>query len=246
MISLILFPVVLLVYHLIIYLLWWTTKHITKESDLKRRNGLLQIEEKRYEELRYYSEQASVIRHDFRHHLSVIGELLNPGKTDEARDYIRQFTDTDETEHKPFCQNREIDAIAAHYDKIARKQGIRISWHLDLGEKLPFRAPDICSVTGNLLENAINAVKDLGKEKRTVDITMKMRTGQMLALFIRNPYENEIVYDKNGLPAATKPGHGNGIYADELSVNELQRDHVAVVCLNAVSGLCYYKFFFLI
>ncbi len=210
-ISLLLFPLFPLVYHLIIHLLWWTAEHITRETELKRQNDLLQIEEKRYNELRYYTEQASVIRHDFRHHLSVIIELLNMDKTAEARQYIEQFIDAGDADHKPFCKNREIDAIAAHYDKLARKSGIRIRWILKIGETLPFRGADLCAIMGNLLENAVNAVQELPETQRKIDITMEMRTNQMLALFIRNPYQNEIVYDKKGMPRSTKAGHGIGL-----------------------------------
>ena len=212
-ISLLLFPLLLLVYHLIIYILWWTSEHITKESELKRQNDLLQLEEKRYKALRYYSEQASIIRHDFRHHIGVISELLNAGKTDEAKAYLSQFTDTDFSGHKLFCQNQGIDAIAAHYDKISKQNGIKINWHLKLGEQLPFRISDICSITGNLLENAINAVKGLSEDKRIIDLTMEMRTDQMMALLIRNPYENTIIYDKKGLPKSSQSDHGIGLHS---------------------------------
>ena len=232
-ISLILFPVILLVYHLIIHILWWTSEHITKESELKRQNDLFQLEEKRYKALRYYSEQASMIRHDFRHHIGVISELLNSDKTDEAKDYLRQFTETDFSGHKLFCRNQGIDAIAAHYDKIARQNGIQINWHLKLGEQLPFRISDVCAITGNLVENAINAVRELSEEKRIIDLTMEMRTDQMLALFIRNPYENAIIYDKHGLPKSSQANHGIGLH----SVFDIVKAHNGNLQIETENGI---------
>ena len=210
-IILILFPIILLVYHLIIYILWWTAEHVTRETELKRQNDLLQIEEKRYNALRYYNEQARIIRHDFRHHMSVIKELLNTGKTDEARHYIEQFTETDSIEHKPFCRNKALDAIAAHYHRMALKDEITIDWKLRVGEQLPFREADLCSIVGNLLENAIHAAAQLDKAKRRISITMEMRSEEMLALLIRNPYETEILRSRNGMPRAAEAGHGIGL-----------------------------------
>ena len=97
------------------------------------------------------------------------------------------------------CANAALDAIAGHYQRIAETQNTRISWRLDLPERLPLDEVDLCMMLGNLLENALHAVCALLRLTRGSD-DFHMIGGAMLGLSVENGYVGEIAFAPNGLP----------------------------------------------
>ena len=200
-------PVIWLFYHGA----WWITTRLTENAQIKMENDLLQMEGKRYKELREYMEETRALRHDFRQHVSVISKLNAAGKPEELADYLGQYEEQIADTHLPFCDNNAVDAIASHYDALARVQETVISWDLELPKELPVPETDYCAVFGNLVENALHAVNNLPPEKRTVFVTSKMVSDVMLGLSVRNPYDGIIALDKHGVPRSTKLRHGIGL-----------------------------------
>ena len=63
---------------------------------------------------------------------------------------------------------------------------------MTLPEELKIRDTDLCIVIGNLLENAVDAVKDLLPENKPyVKMLTKVKNRKLL-IEISNPYSNEI------------------------------------------------------
>ena len=62
---------------------------------------------------------------------------------------------------------------------------------------------------------------------------MEMRTDQMLALFIRNPYENAIIYDKHGLPKSSQANHGIGLHS-VLSIVKAHNGNLQIETENGI------------
>ena len=112
-----------------------------------------------------------------------------------------------------------MNAVASHYIELAKEQDTLLMWGIDLPEKIPFKESDICSVMGNLLENAINAVKELPKEQRIIHSTIKFQHGMTFAIHISNQYKGHIILDKNGLPLVNSDQHGIGLRSVQNTVN---------------------------
>ncbi len=214
-------------------LLWWLTKQLTKSAQLREENRLLQMEEKRYGELRHYMDETRALRHDFRQHLAVIDELHRTGKTQQLTDYLRQLHVTVAGEHKHYCRNYAVDALAAHYDERAAAQGTTIEWKLDLPETLPLSDTEYCAMLGNLVENALRAVAALPPEKRRVRAGSMMTPGAGLGLYVENPYAGEIELGRDGLPKAKAAGHGIGLASVAATV---ERSH-GTFAVGAENGI---------
>ena len=84
-----------------------------------------------------------------------INELLDQRKTDKLKDYLSPIIDKTNRTHKVICKNPAVDAIANHYDEIARSKNVTVRWAFDLDQTLPISESDMCAVMGNLVENAI-------------------------------------------------------------------------------------------
>ena len=198
---------ILLFYHFI----WGTTVHVNEQTKLAQENKLLQAERKRYEDLSAYINQTRIMRHDFRHHLLIIHQYAGTGEIGQLKDYLNQLAEFSDTEFSHYCENREIDAIAAHFTSLAASNQAEIVWFLDLPQTLPWEVSDLCALFCNLIENAIHAVKKVAPEQRKINLTSRMLSEAMLGISIDNPYIGEIRFDKNGLPKSDQNHHGTGM-----------------------------------
>ena len=197
----------MLVYHS----MWRVAVSISENSALREANELREFEQKRYRELRKYMDETRNLRHDFRQHLLVMEGYAKSGETEKLKDYISQFTGTFNDYRAPIAANPALDAVATHYEAMAEGQNTHIKWIIGLPEQLPLPESDFIAIFGNLVENALIAVRELPDEERTVHVTARMLTDAMLGLTVRNPYSGTIKLDKKGLPRSDKAGHGIGL-----------------------------------
>ena len=191
------------------HMLWRITVHLTDSARLQQENTFLQMEAKRYSELKKYMNATRTLRHDFRQHILVIQHLAEAGQLDGLKEYLSDLTEKAVHSYENYCANHAVDAIASHYSRIA--QGTQINWRLELPEVLPLKESDFCAMLGNLVENALNAVKTLPAESRRVNVISSMLSKFMLGLSIDNPFSEKIELGKDGLPLPVKKGHGTGL-----------------------------------
>ncbi|MCR5601438.1 MAG: GHKL domain-containing protein, partial [Ruminococcus sp.] len=169
------------------------------------------MEEKQYRRTRRYLQETSEIRHDFRQHIVYISELLEQGQIEKAKKYLSPIMESVNRTHRIICTNQAVDAIANHYDDIARSINVVVSWSFDLTDKLPIDEADMCAVMGNLVENAIQAAEQLEGDNRLVNVRIGLLPPKTLVISIYNAYKGRLILDKNGLPVTEKKNHGIGL-----------------------------------
>jgi sensor histidine kinase YesM len=211
MICLVVLPSIPAVAWFLYHIFWWLAKKMTETTKLQHGYDLLQMEEKQYRRTRRYLQETSEIRHDFRQHIVYISELLEQGQIEKAKKYLSPIMETVNRTHRIICTNQAIDAIANHYDDIARSRNVVVSWSFDLTDKLPIDEADMCAVMGNLVENAIQAAEQLEGDNRLVNVRIGLLPPKTLVISIYNAYKGRLILDKNGLPVTEKKNHGIGL-----------------------------------
>ncbi len=106
-----------------------------------------------------------------------------------------------------------LDVILTEKSLQCRKNGIKLSCMAD-GKYLKFMSSgELYSLFGNMLSNAIEAVKKVeDTERRVIAFTVR-RLGEMLFIQIENYFDGKIVF-KDGLPQTVKRdrlNHGYGV-----------------------------------
>lgn len=197
----------LLLYHLF----WWTAEKLTEGAELQNQNTLLMMEGKRYEELRNYMDETRALRHDFRQHILVISQLAGSGKLTELQNYLLQFSEGTDKNYTGYCGNIAVDAVASYYTSSAEAQNTRIEWKLNLPHELPIKESEYCVILGNLLENALKAVKNLPVKNRYVKVISSLLSDSLIGISIDNPFMGKIKTGRNGLPLSDSEGHGIGL-----------------------------------
>ena len=200
---------------------------------LIQENQMLELESRRYTQLREYMAQTRRLRHDFRQHLHVIAGLSESGKMEELRAYLKQYESEFVEAHATFCANGAMDAIAGYYAATAAQKHIPLVWQLNLPEKLPMREADLCMVLGNLLENALRASERLPEDIRRVSVICQMLSPAMMGLIVENRYDGQLSKREGKLLSTSHPGFGTGL----LSVETVAKKYHGQMTVETENGV---------
>ena len=149
-------------------------------------------------------------RHDLRHQLQTVTELVARGDKDAALDFLNAAQKRlDEQKQIRWCRPPILDAVFSSYFEQAKSQGIRVTAKISLSDTLTVDEGALAIVVANALENAIHANLALPQEQRV--IRCKMVGTPSIMLEISNPCNEGITFDAQGLPVAHREGHGLGV-----------------------------------
>lgn len=140
------------VLHLLKLTLQMTQRKNTLESQL-----LLQMAH--YQSLTHSIEQSRRDRHDLRHHLAGIAAFVQKRDLAAAQAYLQSlevFYSAGQTAE--FCTNKYLDAVLAHYFKIASQRGLAVKLAVQWPATTQLLPLDVCVILGNFLEQGLAAL----------------------------------------------------------------------------------------
>lgn len=161
--------------------------------------------------------------HDLRNHISLLNLLLREEKYGQMRDYLKVFgEEADRVALPAKSGNLIVDAVLADKAAKAKRENINVDMELCDLTMLPLKPDEICSLFGNLLDNAIEACIRAQGEKRIL-VTCRMR-GEDIYFSVRNTLAEGETTQGNGLLSHKKDrenvvGHGLGLRSVERVVN---------------------------
>ncbi|MCM1055699.1 MAG: ATP-binding protein [Bacteroides sp.] len=167
--------------------------------------------EKQVREIQNMYRQIRGWRHDYRNHIQNMKTQLSNGKHKELGAYLDQLAeDLDTVDTVIKTGNVMADAILNSKLNVAEKLNIKINVKANIPEKLLISDVELCSVLGNMLDNAIEACAGLPEEERFLRVYIGRLKGQ-LYLSVQNSAGK--VRKEKGLYLSTKEGeHGYGLF----------------------------------
>ncbi|MCM1462683.1 MAG: ATP-binding protein [Bacteroides sp.] len=167
--------------------------------------------EKQVREIQNMYRQVRGWRHDYRNHIQNMKIRLSEKDYDGLDRYLDQLADdlnTVDTVIK--TGNVMADAILNSKLNVARKMNVRPNVKANVPDRLPMSDVELCSVLGNMLDNAIEACGALPEEERFLRVYIGKLKGQ-LYLSVQNAAGR--VRKEKGAYRSTKAGeHGYGIF----------------------------------
>ena len=163
-------------------------------------------------------------RHDIRHHLRTIDDMLKKGKGNDASDYIHSIEGSipgyiSET----YCDNPVVNSTLCYYAQKASEERIRILIHVQVPAENPaVTDAGLCVLCGNLLENAIEACRRMTGSNRYINLRSRV-AGDMLFISMENSYEGAVrsqdqlsveekqIEPDEGLLSSKHEGSGRGL-----------------------------------
>ena len=176
-------------------------------------------------------EEVRIQRHDLRHQLQAVTELVAQGAKDTALEFLNAAQKRlDEQKVRRWCAPVVLDAVFSSYFGQAQKAGIRVNAKISMAGAPPVDEGELAIVVANALENAIHACMELPAGQREIRCKMVSTPGLMLE--ISNPCTGDLAFDGNGLPVTQRANHGLGVQ----SISAFCRKTGAVYRFNLIDG----------
>lgn len=223
-----------------------------KNRSIRTENNLLlmkeEMEKQKYEEIRSAVEKNREMVHDTKNHYLVICEYIQNEKYDCLKNYVADIQKNFErTDSRVYTGNYILDLILGQKKTLAREKGIPFELQAMPLSSLPFSEREICSLFGNLLDNAVEACERVMEhrkrgEKKTDGHTANKQEAPKIRVRIQQRNQLlfvEIINSTDGLPfrkerefltGKTDPSlHGYGLKSAERIVEE----HDGVIVYDA-------------
>lgn len=180
-------------------------------------------------EKNYYMKQAELLeknnkgirnlRHDIVNHLYAISAMVDDTNED-VKTYIHNIINKDnKDEIYSSTGNVALDSIINYKLSGTKEQNIQVNVKITIPNCIKEGIEDLIAIIGNLLDNAIEALK-MVEEDKYIDLKMKYKSGAIF-IEVKNKY-NGIVNQKNGriiTKKVDKKIHGIGLESVRAAVS---------------------------
>lgn len=199
------------------------------EHDLDMEKRLRREEEQQYVLSQETVRLINLKCHDLKHQIRAIGQnVLDSEVLAEIADAVSIYDATFKT------GNEALDIILTEKSLRCRAQGIRLTCVTNAVPLLFMKDPDVYSLFGNAIDNAMRAVEHLESDKQVISISIKQH-GSMVSVNVSNWYEGELVFE-NGLPRTT--GEPNGYHGfGMVSMREIVERYAGEFSVSAEGGV---------
>lgn len=196
------------------YLMYLFFDRVQKENSARYEAQLstLQVSalRNRMEAVRVAENAIRTERHDLRHRLQAVAELVSRGDKKSALEFLDAAQRRlDEQKEIRWCRPPVLDAVFSSYFDQAKNQGILVEANIALPDTLPVDEGELAIVLANALENVIHANLKVPQGQR--QIRCKMVATPSVILEISNPCAGDVSFDGDGLPITRQSGHGLGV-----------------------------------
>lgn len=207
---------------------------LTIQNDIEIQRQTIEMQKNRNELLLSHYDEIRKQRHDLRHHLRMISELLHEGKSEETFAYIRSITDSIPVYHpEVYCDNTVVNTMICYYIGQLRNKDVDIRVNLHIPANNPdISDPSLCILFGNLMENAVEACEQM-KGKRFVRLS-SMINDEMLYITMDNSYPSGSIQMEDNLFISTKDKkRGLGL----RSIQDIAAQHDGYAEFHAENGV---------
>lgn len=184
-------------------------------------------EQKNTLEMRLENQQCiRKMKHDMKSYTATLSGLLAAGKTDEAKNYLRDMEQEMDSGWGQFCQNPYINATVAYYDRKLEELHAKRRIDIRAGEEaLPHI--ELCRILANGIENACDELSVLAQDEREMSVRMQYNRDCLL-IRIKNRCREGRYVEQGKLPETDKEGrgHGYGLCSMQDAVERLSGDMV--------------------
>ena len=160
------------------------------------------------------------VRHDFNNTVNVIRTLNSEGKYSEIEEYIQEYLKS-QTVSKTMIKtgNSFVDAVINSKLSEAQQDGIKVSISAISDLKSEHNI-DLCSLIGNLLDNAVRASKESSQKVIKLDIR---REGESVVIAVKNTIDSSVL-SKNPDLVSDKQDKKNHGYGTKI-IREIAKKH---------------------
>ncbi len=197
---------------LLCVILYHIVKAMVERAEAESRSQIIEMQEKQYESLQRYIEADSRVRHDFRQTIYTLKELSAEKDYASIEEFLSRYVDAlPQKDTEFFCCDNALNALLNHYSRQAKEQDTKIKIEVELPEKLEIDSVDLCSIIGNILENAMIACAQIPAARRLVNLIISVEQGDELYIAASNGFNGKVLQRGNRYLSTHKGGNGIGL-----------------------------------
>lgn len=146
----------------------------------------LELYQMQYQEISSRVEEARRLRHDMRHHIITLAALNAQGKQGEIADYLEKYGAVyGRLEEYRMCGDPVAESVLGYYLALAREEGTNVNCKVTLNAGI-IDPMDMTVLLGNCLENAMEALRQVPRDRRRLDIDIRTSGGVLLLQVINS------------------------------------------------------------
>lgn len=213
------------------YVIFEVYDWISRDAELREQNRLyaqqLELCSHQAEERESLYLEIRRIRHDLKKHLLVLLQMVRSGQRDETEKYITQLLDVgigNRPEEVSHSGNIVIDSLINNTYTLAQKDNINFNINVFIPSVLPFESGHLAIILGNLMENSLEACREIKEGKRFINLDISY-IKEVFQLSIKNNYQKKRKKDNIGHYITTKNDtiyHGLGLSSINHAVANYQ------------------------
>lgn len=205
-------PLMMLLLIFLCVIFYLIVKGLLEVAETRERNRVLEMEEGQYRKAMQYMEESARTRHDFRHTIGTLDEMLRAGDLEAARDYLTAYRIAmPKNDVVRYCDHTALNALLNYYAQAARQHTIRLRIAVELPESIPLSDVDLCNIIGNIFDNAIAACRELPETNRWIDLTISCPNDVRFGIVAVNSFNGKVKMDGGRYLSTHRGGSGIGL-----------------------------------
>lgn len=183
-----------------------------KNARVMEEKHMLELRQSQYNDIIRNVADTNKTLHDFKHTLNTLKSMAAESGNEDMIQYLKTLDEAipSGTNLMNYCKNPAINSVLNHYAYRAKREEVPIKLQIDIPETLPISDPELCSMLGNIMENAIDACKNISQEFRQFDLSMVEKAGN-LYIVASNTFDGKIRKNGDKFLSTKHDGFGIGI-----------------------------------
>lgn len=194
-----------------------------KNEKLLEESLIYKMDHTQYEQIISSIESLRSLKHDISNHLDTLSLLIKSKEYDKATLYLEKITSELSISHRFLSSgNIPVDCIISNKYISAQNKKISFDYTVHLPLKMPMDDVSICSLLGNLLDNAIESCEKISQpENRFIHLAIKP-FNNMLIINIANSSIGDYRFSKSGGFLTTKKISSTNAYHG-IGIKQIQK-----------------------
>ena len=200
-----------LIYANLLHSLDTVRKQAALAEQLAFQENLLAIQRTQHDQLMRHMEHIRTARHDLRHHWEALHAYLEAGDLDGLRSYLDAYgKKLPANIQQLFCKNFAVNAVLNYYAEASHLEQTEFTARVELPDELPVSEPELCALLGNLLENALEACRQVTEAASRFIRVGGYADGSHVVITVDNACERAPDEENGRLLSSKHPGFGIG------------------------------------
>lgn len=193
------------------FLIWYMIQQADRLREASKREHYEAMQTLQLQHMNERINEARQIKHNIRHHIQTLQALAAADDMPGITSYLEEMANHRLLHPIPmqYCEHASLNAVLVYYCDWIRHIGAEVDVKASVPQYLNINNAELCSMVGNLLENASEAIMKQQDGEKKLRVRIKYRTGPPASLFIvvDNTHDSSIMQVGDAF-ASTKHGGG--------------------------------------